>query len=115
VLLCERWAEDQGEETAFVSCHPGWVDTPGVDAAYGSSKKWLEPLRSMWEGSEGICWLCAAPRDQLKSGEFYLDREPQPKHLPARLCKNFTVNTSEEVDDMMNKLCKLVQTPAKSN
>jgi len=19
----------------FLSCHPGWVDTPGVDSAYG--------------------------------------------------------------------------------
>ena len=35
VLLCEQWAT-QHPSVAFVSCHPGWVQTPAVDAAYGS-------------------------------------------------------------------------------
>ena len=39
----------------------------GVDHAYGSMKRWLEPMRTNWEGAEGICWLCVAPADQLLS------------------------------------------------
>jgi hypothetical protein len=25
----------------FVSCHPGWVDTPGVESAYGKELLYL--------------------------------------------------------------------------
>ena len=39
------------------SCHPGWVDTPAVEEAYGSKKKFLEPMRNGWQGAEGIAWL----------------------------------------------------------
>jgi dehydrogenase/reductase SDR family protein 12 len=53
------------------------VDTPGVESAYGESKRYLEPLRTLWEGSEGIMWLCVAPAEQLEGGAFYLDRSPQ--------------------------------------
>ena len=37
VLLAERWARDGegGGKVAWVSAHPGWVDTRAVDAAYG--------------------------------------------------------------------------------
>eukprot|EP00439_Symbiodinium_sp_Y106_P077094 s167_g16.t1 len=53
VLLCEHWAKQPGETW---DCRN---NTPGVDNAYGSMKKWLEPMRTNWEGAEGICWLCA--------------------------------------------------------
>lgn len=65
----------------IVSCHPGWTSTPGVDAAYGSSQSYLEPLRTLWQGSEGIIWLLVAPASKLESGAFYLDREAQVKHM----------------------------------
>jgi dehydrogenase/reductase SDR family protein 12 len=45
VLLCERWTT-MYPKLKFVSCHPGWVDTEGVNAAYGKQKKYLEPMRS---------------------------------------------------------------------
>jgi NAD(P)-dependent dehydrogenase (short-subunit alcohol dehydrogenase family) len=38
VLLCEYLANQPGEQITFVSCHPGWTDTPGVEFAYGSMK-----------------------------------------------------------------------------
>jgi dehydrogenase/reductase SDR family member 12 len=73
VLLCERWSKLH-PTVKVVSCHPGWTDTGGVDAAYGSNKSYLEPLRSLWEGSEGIVWLCVAPVDQIEGGGFYLGK-----------------------------------------
>ena len=55
----------------------GWTLTEGVEAAYGESKSYLQPLRSVWEGAEGIIWLCVAPKDEIEDGAFYLDRKPQ--------------------------------------
>ncbi|KAJ1396270.1 hypothetical protein B484DRAFT_305773, partial [Ochromonadaceae sp. CCMP2298] len=76
VLLCERWAE-MFPRVKVVSCHPGWVKTEGVADAYGADAQYLEPLRSLWEGTEGILWLCLAPLQQIQGGAFYLDRKPQ--------------------------------------
>lgn len=107
VLLCEELAK-QHADVPFVSCHPGWCDTPGVTAAYGSSKKWLEPLRTLWQGAEGIIWLCTRPRAELVSGAFYLDRQPEAKHIEAgglsRMLMSDTTNSVEEVRHMMAKL-----------
>jgi dehydrogenase/reductase SDR family protein 12 len=102
VLLCEHWAAEQ-PEVKVVSCHPGWTSTPGVDSAYGEQSKYLEPLRTPWEGAEGIAWLCVAPASDLESGAFYLDRAPQVKHMagPFFTEGSFTKNTPEQVDAML--------------
>lgn len=113
VLLMERWAKEHPEVT-FVSCHPGWVDTPAVDDAYGSQKKYLEPLRTTWQGSEGIIWLCAVGGNKLESGAFYLDREPQVKHMAGPFFSggSFTKNSQSEVDEMVKRLGELAhETP----
>ena len=52
VLLAERFTT-QFPDVKFASCHPGWVDTPGVDAAYENQKKYLQPLRSLWQARPG--------------------------------------------------------------
>ena len=80
VLLAERLAA-QEPRVAFISSHPGWTRTAAVEAAYGSSAKYLEPMRTAWQGAEGQCWLCVVDRDRLENGGFYLDRAPQRKHL----------------------------------
>jgi dehydrogenase/reductase SDR family protein 12 len=105
VLLAERFAKEF-PEIAFLSCHPGWTATTGVEAAYGDDAKWLSPLRSGWEGSEGICWLMSTDATNLKSGEFYLDREVQKKHIGGLFMSegSFTKNSSAEVDEMMKRL-----------
>jgi dehydrogenase/reductase SDR family protein 12 len=105
VLLCERWAE-QHSKVKVVSCHPGWSSTPAVEEAYGDTKKYLEPMRTPWEGAEGIAWLMVAPSSQIQGGAFYLDREPQSKHLagPFFTEGSFTKNTPEEVEGMMRRL-----------
>jgi len=105
VLLCEFWAR-QNKDVKFVSCHPGWTSTPGVTEAYGSQQKYLEPMRSLYEGTEGIMWLCTANADRLESGGFYLDRNPQRKHMSGPFMSegNFTKNTDEEVTAMVDTL-----------
>eukprot|EP00928_Gymnodinium_smaydae_P051940 TRINITY_DN3563_c0_g8_i1.p1 TRINITY_DN3563_c0_g8~~TRINITY_DN3563_c0_g8_i1.p1 ORF type:complete len:388 (-),score=37.54 TRINITY_DN3563_c0_g8_i1:272-1435(-) len=111
VLLCERFAELEKESQStnavtFVSAHPGWTGTKAVREAYGESASWLEPMRTTWQGAEGICWLCVTPATELTPGAFYLDREPQVKHMagPFFTEGSFTKNTREEVDDLLSRL-----------
>lgn len=105
VLLMERWALEH-PQVKCVSCHPGWVDTPGVEAAYGTKKKYLRPLRTIWQGTEGIIWLCVAPSAALETGAFYLDRMPQVKHMAGPFFSQgrFTKNSTMEIDDMIVRL-----------
>lgn len=115
VLLAEKLAERESKATVdgapitYVSCHPGWVDTVGVDSAFGEKKKWFEPLRTPWQGTEGIAWLCAAPAAALQPGAFYLDRTPQTKYLSGYFMSEgkFTKNTDAEVEEMMTQLEKM--------
>jgi len=105
VLLCEEWAKLY-PEVKIITAHPGWTLTEGVDAAYGESKSYLEPLRSLWQGAEGIIWLCVAPVNEIVSGSFYLDRSPQVKHLSGVFFGegSYTKNTIKEVKDLLDKL-----------
>uniref|UniRef100_A0A7S2E365 Dehydrogenase/reductase SDR family member 12 n=1 Tax=Helicotheca tamesis TaxID=374047 RepID=A0A7S2E365_9STRA len=107
VLLAERWAKERPEVT-WVSGHPGWAATAAVDDAFGSDKKYLEPLRSTWEGAEGLTWLMSTEAKNLQSGEFYLDRKSQTKHLAGAFMTqgSYTKNTEKEVDEMIENLKK---------
>jgi len=105
VLLAERFATLHPEIT-WLSCHPGWVDTPAVDLAYGASKKYLEPMRSIWEGAEGICWLFSKDKQSLENGGFYLDRKPQTKHIGGLFMRegSFTKNSEKDVNELIENL-----------
>lgn len=109
ILLCERWGEQaEGTNLRVVSCHPGWTATPGVDKAYGDSKKYLGNMRTPWQGAEGIAWLCVAPSKQIKNGAFYLDRKPQTKHVSGWFFTQgwHTWNTKKDVDLFMSNMRK---------
>merc|ERR1712070_26902 len=81
VVLGERWAKEF-PEVKIVSAHPGWTLTPGVQSVYGGVSQWfLSPLRSEWQGTEGIAWLCGTPGENITSGSLYLDAAVQPLHL----------------------------------
>jgi dehydrogenase/reductase SDR family protein 12 len=105
VLLCERWAE-MYDRVKFFSSHPGWTQTEALDAAYGESKRFLEPLRTTWQGAEGIIWLAVAPTSLLQNGGFYLDRTPQVKHIAGPFFSEgtYTKNSREEVDMLFSRL-----------
>jgi dehydrogenase/reductase SDR family protein 12 len=105
VLLAEELTKTIPEIT-WVSAHPGWCATPAVDDAYGDSAKYLQPMRSTWQGAEGIAWLMAADKSKLQGGEFYLDRKPQTKHLAGAFMTegSFTKNKPKEIEEMMANL-----------
>jgi len=103
VLLAEEYAKLY-PTIKTVSCHPGWSRTAAVDLAYGEGVKYLEPMRTAWQGAEGIGWLMGVKGGQLTSGAFYLDRDPQQKHLGP--VTSYTKNTQKDVDEMMVNLKK---------
>ena len=93
----------------FVSCHPGWVATPGVAAAYGrAGEVLLAPLRTLRQGAEGVAWLAGvAQARELQAGAFYLDRAPQLLHLPRS--EAHTGNTGTEVAELMGALAAMTR------
>jgi dehydrogenase/reductase SDR family protein 12 len=105
VLLAERLSKEI-PDVAWISAHPGWVGTSIVDDAYGSSKQYFEPFRTVWHGTEGIAWLAGVDKKELESGALYLDRLPQQKHFsgPFFTEGSHTRNSEKEVDEMMKKL-----------
>lgn len=76
--FAKRWSRDG---ILVVSCHPGWVDTVGVQQSIPKFHSTFKTqLRNLEEGSDGIVYLCCAGK--LIDGGFYLDRKVQAKHLP---------------------------------
>jgi dehydrogenase/reductase SDR family protein 12 len=65
--------------------HPGWADTPGVQASLPLFRKVMRPLlRTSAQGADTIVWLGAAPEPALRTGLFWHDRRPRPTHrLPS--------------------------------
>ena len=102
VLLAEEYTKLY-PKIKTVSSHPGWTATPAVELAYGENKKYLEPMRTTWQGAEGIGWLMGAKGSELEGGAFYLDRKPQRKHIGPG---SYTKNTEKDVEDMMANLKK---------
>ena len=120
VLLAEEWAKREnsstsksshGSKISFVSAHPGWCATPGVEKVYGSARM-LSPMRGLYEGAEGIAWLAAAPAEELETGAFYLDRKPQPKHMagfPLDRSGAFTRNSDAEISTFMDDMAQQIR------
>ncbi len=87
VTLNEMWAARiAASEVVFQALHPGWADTPGVEAALPTFRKIMRPLlRTAAEGSDTLVWLAADDGEPLTTtGGFWLDRRRRPIHkLPA--------------------------------
>lgn len=107
VLLAEEFAKEY-PDVNWVTVHPGWTDTPAVEEAFGDQKKYLQPLRTPWQGGEGVTWLAQTDSKNLTNGAFYLDRIVQPKHLAGPFFSegSFTKNKPKEVQAMMENLKK---------
>uniref|UniRef100_A0A7S0LBH1 Uncharacterized protein n=1 Tax=Coccolithus braarudii TaxID=221442 RepID=A0A7S0LBH1_9EUKA len=105
VILAEELTK-LAPDVKWLSVHPGWTETPGVTGWLGSGQKYLQPMRNLWQGVEGISWMTVCPGDELKSGEFYLDRRPQVKHIAGAFFSEgtYTKNTKAEVEQLMSVL-----------
>ena len=83
VALAEHYAAHASDKVLFLSCHPGWVDTPILRTSMPSFyQRTQSMLRTPEQGADTVVWLAAAPREQLVNGGFYFDRAPAKKHLP---------------------------------
>lgn len=82
VILTVQWAKRlYGSGVVVHAMHPGWVDTPGLEASlprFYRATKWL--LRTPQEGADTIVWLGAAPEPARSSGGFWHDRRERPIH-----------------------------------
>lgn len=116
VLLAEAWAKEMPDVT-FASCHPGWADTPGVTGWLGTGKIALAPMRTLWQGTEGIAWLCVCAAAEIEGGAFYLDRSPAPKHLagPFFTEGSYTKNSAAEVEEMLQRLREAAPTTSEGH
>jgi NAD(P)-dependent dehydrogenase (short-subunit alcohol dehydrogenase family) len=80
VTLTEMWATRE-PQTEFVSMHPGWADTPGVQESIPGFRRVTAPiLRTASEGADTISWLAAVNPLPGASGTFWSDREIRPTH-----------------------------------
>jgi NAD(P)-dependent dehydrogenase (short-subunit alcohol dehydrogenase family) len=86
VTLNEMWAERFGESgIRFHAVHPGWADTPGVDASLPTFSKVMGPLlRTPAQGADTLVWLAADDAPLASNGKFWLDRRQRSIHkLPS--------------------------------
>jgi NAD(P)-dependent dehydrogenase (short-subunit alcohol dehydrogenase family) len=80
VTLTEMWASRE-PQTEFVSMHPGWADTPGVQESIPGFRRVTAPiLRTSGEGADTIAWLAVVNPLPKASGTFWSDREVRPTH-----------------------------------
>ena len=82
VTLNEMWAERHADRgITFHSLHPGWADTPGVDAGLPTFATVMGPfLRTPAQGADTLVWLAADDAPLESNGCFWLDRRPRPIH-----------------------------------
>ncbi len=80
VLLTQEWAHRLREQRIVVhSMHPGWADTPGVEASLPTFRKIVGPLlRTPQQGADTMVWLAASAEAAGSTGRFWHDRQPRP-------------------------------------
>ena len=86
VTLNEMWPERLPDaDIHFHAVHPGWADTPGVQASLPGFAKVVGPLlRSDDDGADTIVWLTADPIAITTNGGFWHDRRRRSLHrLPT--------------------------------
>jgi NAD(P)-dependent dehydrogenase (short-subunit alcohol dehydrogenase family) len=82
VVLNEMWAARVPRgEIVFHAMHPGWADTPGVDAGIPGFGKVMGPLlRTPEQGADTMVWLAADDSLEETTGAFWHDRAVRSTH-----------------------------------
>ncbi len=87
VAMIREWDRRAGDAVSFVAMHPGWADTPGLEASLPGFRRLMRPiLRTPAEGIDTTVWLAADPdaRDRGLEGRLLLDRRARPfDRVPA--------------------------------
>lgn len=102
VTLNEMWAQRVDRSAVvFHALHPGWADTPGVEAALPQFRRLMKPLlRTPAEGADTLVWLAADDGDPLRtSGDFWLDRRRRRIHRLASTRRSDTPERRRELWD----------------
>jgi len=84
--LVREWGRRlAGTDVTVNAMHPGWADTPGVEASLPGFYELMGPLlRTPAEGADTIVWLATAPEATARRGKLFLDRRPRPfDRVPA--------------------------------
>ncbi len=82
LALTHRWSQWLADDGITVNAmHPGWADTPGVEASLPTFGKIVGPLlRTPEEGADTVIWLGLADEAATASGGFWLDRARRAEH-----------------------------------
>lgn len=80
VALVREWARRlRGTGVVANAMHPGWANTPGLEASLPGFANVVGPqLRSAAEGVDTTLWLAAAPGARATTGRLFLDRRTRP-------------------------------------
>ena len=102
VTLNEEWADRFPDRSVvFHAMHPGWADTPGVEASLPTFRRVVGPfLRDPLQGADTIVWLAADDGAPLAaSGGFWLDRRVRPIHRLRSTERSDTPQRRQELWD----------------
>jgi NAD(P)-dependent dehydrogenase (short-subunit alcohol dehydrogenase family) len=79
VVLTRVWASKlRGTSVVAHAMHPGWADTPGIEASLPRFRVVVGPLlRTPEQGADTLVWLAAAPEAVRSTGQLWLDRRPR--------------------------------------
>jgi dehydrogenase/reductase SDR family protein 12 len=79
IVLTRIWASRlRGTSVVAHAMHPGWADTPGIEASLPRFHTLVGPfLRTPAEGADTLLWLAAAPEATASTGLLWLDRRPR--------------------------------------
>jgi NAD(P)-dependent dehydrogenase (short-subunit alcohol dehydrogenase family) len=81
VVITELWAQRLVDDGVH-SMHPGWAQTPGVDASLPVFAKVAGPiLRTPAGGADTIVWMAGAAEVGLSTGRLWMDRQPRPTNV----------------------------------
>jgi dehydrogenase/reductase SDR family protein 12 len=79
VVLTRLWARHHADTSVvFHAMHPGWADTPGLEASLPRFRRLIAPVvRTPEQGADTIVWLAASDPPRTSTGQLWLDRRPR--------------------------------------
>ena len=81
VALVREWNRRAGADVTFSAMHPGWADTPGLEASLPGFRRLMGAiLRTPAEGIDTTTWLATSPSATREAvgGRLLLDRRARP-------------------------------------